>query len=164
VRPATTVAIFATHQKLPFDTVFLRAIPYDLAEGNRMGAPQADTLRETLRKRLNDVREAARKDPIADSPVYQLIEGFKPPDIAHLKTDVFRERAEYAAGIKRELAQARESKDVQKAIAIEDRIQHPDQVEAGVFVDLLLTYRALSQWDRMIGLYNKMPVALQRVV
>jgi tetratricopeptide (TPR) repeat protein len=164
VRPATTVSIFATQQKLPFDVVYLRAIGYDLAEGNRLGATEAQGLREKLSKRLSDVREAARKGPIADSPVFQLIENYPHPDIAHLKTDVFRERAEYAAGIKRELAQARESHNVERTVAIEDGIKHPDQVEAGVFVDLLLTYRALSQWDRMIGLYGKMPVELQRVV
>src|SRR5438270_9036698 len=56
VRPATTVAIFATHQKLPFDIVYLRAIPYDLAAGNRLGLSEAQALQDILRKRLSDVR------------------------------------------------------------------------------------------------------------
>jgi hypothetical protein len=36
-RPATTLAIFATDQKIPFDLNFLRALPYRLGEGGRGG-------------------------------------------------------------------------------------------------------------------------------
>src|SRR5215467_6368813 len=36
-RPCTTQPIFAKRQPIPFDVNFLRALPYELGEGNRFG-------------------------------------------------------------------------------------------------------------------------------
>ena len=43
---------------------------------------------------------------------------------------------------------------------IRDDIQPFEQTEAGVLVDLLLSYRAVSAWDEMIGLYDLLPDVL----
>jgi hypothetical protein len=105
---------------------------------------------------------AARADAV-DSPVYQLVEGF--PDIQHLKTDVFRERVEYSAAIKQELADARRKRKgeaIQAIQAIEQRLGPLERAEAGVLVDLLLSYRSVSAWDEMIRVSGKMPDPLRR--
>jgi len=59
-RKATTLAIFASHQKPPFDVNYLRALPYDLGEGNRFGSREAELLRSVLATRLTELRSVAR--------------------------------------------------------------------------------------------------------
>jgi MAP3K TRAFs-binding domain len=39
-----------------------------------------------------------------------------------------------------------------------------DAVETGVLVDLLLSYRAVSAYDRMVDLFHRLPVVLRRTV
>jgi hypothetical protein len=163
-RPATTLAIFADHQRLPFDLSFLRALPYRLGESGRFGAAEASELCGRLTQRLADLSQAAREQPAIDSPLYQLLGEFRPPDIAHLKTDVFRDRVAYSVRRKRELAKARESRDIARLAAIESELGNLDGVEMGVLVDLYLTWRAVSQWDRMIALYERLPPPLKRTV
>ncbi len=58
-RPATTLTIFATHQKIPFDVNFLRSMPYDLGENNAFGDVEAKALREAVTAKLEDLRELA---------------------------------------------------------------------------------------------------------
>jgi tetratricopeptide (TPR) repeat protein len=163
-RPATTLAIFAEQQKLPFDLNFLRCLPYKLGEDNRFGEEEAGRLRPALAERLKQLREIARSQAAADSPVFQLLEDYGPPDIARLKTDVFRERTEYAEGIKRELARAREQRDTEAVEEVARRLEPFDKSETGVLVDLLLSYRALKQWQRMIDLHERLPDTLRRSV
>lgn len=163
-RPATTLSIFASQQRLPFDVNFLRALPYELGEGNRFGPEQAEKLRTALTKKLADVRDLSIKQAAADSPVFQLLKDYGPPDIARLKTDTFRERAEYSVGLKRTLADARERRDVEALGEIERRLEPFDRTETGVLVDLYLSYRALQQWDPMIDLYERLPAVLKRSI
>jgi tetratricopeptide (TPR) repeat protein len=161
-RPSTTLAIFAHQQRLPFDLNFLRALPYRLGEGNRFGAREASELTSNLMRRLMDLTEIAHDQGGVDSPLFQLLSEYKAPDIAHLKTDLFRERVQYSAGLKSDLARARELGDLEAVEAIESKLGDLDSVEMGVLVDLYLTWRALSQWDRMIRLYERLPYALKR--
>lgn len=163
-RPSTTLAIFASHQKPPFDVNYLRALPYELAEGNRFGSREAGMLRSSLSRRLDQLRNVAREDAVADSPIFQLLEDYKAPDIARLKTDSFRERTRIAADLKRSLADARYSKDEAALAGIEDKLGSLDGVEVGVLVDLYLSYRAVQAWDKMIQLFERLPVALKRSV
>jgi tetratricopeptide (TPR) repeat protein len=164
IRPATTVTVFAKHQVIPFDVTFLRGLPYAFAEQNRFTSEQGERLRADLGNRLRELRKMARDGAIADSPVFQLVTGYQAPDIAHLKTDVFRERAEYAASIKKRLAAARRENDPALAQSIEQDLEPLHEAGVGVLVDLFLTYRALKQWDRMIRLYDLLSVELQRAV
>ena len=163
-RPSTTLAIFASHQKPPFDVNYIRALPYELADGNRFGSREAGILRSLLSKRLEQLRDVAREDAIADSPVFQLLEDYKAPDIARLKTDVFRDRVRYATELKRELADSRFSRDAAAMVKIEERLGELDGVEVGILVDLFLSYRAVEAWEKMIHLYERLPVALKRSV
>lgn len=153
-RPQTTQALFEAKQHPPFDLSFLRCLSY---EAGNMAA-----LKEKLTKRLTELRDLALKDAVPDSPVFQLLENYGAPDIKRLKTDSFRDRARYEADTKAALAKARRNGDAGEARAIEQRLGQLDGVEAGVLVDLFLTYRALKHWDDMLRLYERIPAALQR--
>ena len=163
-RPMTTLAIFAEYQNLPFDLNLLRALPYRLGEGNRFGPREADELKSKLIRRLTDLRGLARSQGAVDSPLFQLLTDYKAPDFALLETDVFRERVEHSAKIKANLARARELGDAASVEQIESSLGEFDAVELGVLVELFLTWRALSKWDRMISVYEKLPQPLKRSV
>ncbi|HEX3093221.1 MAG TPA: TRAFs-binding domain-containing protein [Candidatus Angelobacter sp.] len=163
-RPATTLAIFAKRQSLPFDIAYLRSLPYDLGEDNRFSVDEASALRNTLTRRLKELRQVAVADSASDSPIFQLLTDYGAPDIQRLKTDVFRDRVRYATGIKRELAEARQGGDVNALKAIEGRLGALDGIEAGVLVDLFVSYRAVRGYTQMVELYAKLPAVLRRSV
>ena len=156
VKPASTVLLFATGATLPFDVTPLRALPYTLGADGQPANAAAD--RAALVKRL----QAARNQP-TDSPVFELVEGF--PDIKRLKTDVFRDRVDYARQMKERLAAARKQ-GADAVRAVETEIGNIDDAEAGVVIDLFLSYRAVKAWDAMIALVPKMsrPLAATTLV
>jgi hypothetical protein len=155
VKKATTVLLFAKGRgQLPFDVRSLRAFPYQLGEEGKPAGVEAD--RASLTKRLLEAR-----NPTVDSPIYQLVEGF--PDIQHLKTDVFRDRVEYSNRIKRKLAGARAT-GIPAIHAIENEITPIEDAEAGVVIDLFLSYRDAKAWKDMIRLVELMAPPLSNTV
>ncbi len=137
----STILLFAEgHGRLPFDVAQLRALPYQIGTD---GKPEnASEMREHLTTKL----QAAKKGSDKDSPLYQLLEDY--PDIAHEKTDVFRARLAYAADIKASLSKARKLE--RNAIYdVEEKLGPIADQEAGVVVDLFLSYRAVKAWDDM---------------
>lgn len=153
VKPATTMLLFAADgTRLPFDLAPMRALAYRLGADGKPAAAEAD------RVKLAQLLGTARTD-VVDSPVYQLVDGF--PDIQHIKTDVFREQVEYSAVLKEELMAARKQ-GCHAISAVEQRIGPLKRAEAGVLVDLLLSYRAVSAWDKMIRVARSMPDPLRR--
>ncbi len=164
VRRATTLPIFASQHHLPFDVDFLRALPYRLGEANRFGDEEASSLKRDLARRLEEMKSLSAQVDAADSPVFQLLEDYGPPDIDRLKTDVFRERARYAEGVKRQLADARFNESAESLRAIEAGLGDLGQAEAGVLVDLYLSYRAVGDHQGMVDLYEKMPAELKNTV
>jgi tetratricopeptide (TPR) repeat protein len=155
VRPWSTVLLFAEQTRLPFDVEMLRALKYRLTEAGEPDAVQHT--RQELSERLQQVRTLAAND----SPVYQLVENF--PDVDHTKTDVFRERVDYARAIKDRLAEARRH-GVEAIRQVERELGAPEELESGVLVDLFLSYRAASAWKDMIDLVRKMPRPLAESV
>lgn len=155
VRPHATQLLFAQGWgQLPFDVNLLRALPYTL---DASGAPDPAALAgevAALSQKLRDARHAE-----ADSPVYQLLEGF--PDIARLKTDVFRERVDYAETLKTALAQARASRQLAAIDQVAAQLGDVALADAGVVVDVLLSYRALSAWAQMVDWVGKMSPPLR---
>lgn len=155
VRPHATQLLFAQGWgQLPFDVNLLRALPYTL---DASGAPDPAALAgevAALSQKLRDARHAE-----ADSPVYQLLEGF--PDIARLKTDVFRERVDYAETLKTALAQARASHQLAAIDQVAAQLGDVALADAGVVVDVLLSYRALSAWAQMVDWVGKMSPPLR---
>lgn len=155
MRPQSTVPIYAGASRLPFDVQGLRAVPYSL-DGGRPDRVEEDVAR------LAAALEAARTHA-TDSPVYQLVDGLEPADISRLKTDVFRDRVQYEEGVKRQLAAARTGGE---AGVDEVRAELGDisDSDVGVAIDLLLSYRAVEAWDKMIELTEEMPAPLGRSV
>ncbi|WP_445372045.1 TRAFs-binding domain-containing protein [Methylomonas sp. HW2-6] len=158
VRPASTVLIFAKDTgQLPFDVGLLRGIPYEVSADGKPDNCMSVVL--SLSKRLIEARKFT-----TDSPVYQLVDGF--PEIQHLKTDVFRDRVQYAEEIKSRLAAARKT-GVEGVLAVELLLETNstiDDTEAGVVIDLFLSYRAVKAWQNMINLIAKMSPPLANTV
>lgn len=156
VRPHATVPIFAKGIRLPFDVAMIRAMPYDLTK--RGGPANIDAGRASLAALLRDAREAK-----TDSPIYQLVEGFPSSSIDHTKTDVFRDSVAYSQKRKQQLAAARKQ-GVEAVRQVERELGPINDVEAGVLIDLFLSYRAVKGWKDMSALVDKMPPPLQRTV
>src|SRR5262249_23825534 len=153
--PATTVLMFSEKSRLPFDVALLRALPYSI---DAAGGP-ANV--EASKKALADRLRAAKQSRDKDSPIFQLVEGF--PDIQRLKTDVFRERVDYAVRFKQKLAEARRQ-NVEAVRAVEQELGNIGDQESGVVVDLFLSYRAVEGWSDMIALVDKMARPLRETV
>lgn len=153
-RPWSTVLLFAEKSRLPFDVAPLRALPYRLTPGGAPANPE-DT-KAIIEERLHKAREA-----VTDSPIYELVENF--PEVDHTKTDVFRDRAQYSATIKAQLAEARKQ-SVEAVRAVEAKFEPIEDQESGVVIDLFLSYRAVEAWQDMITLFEKMPPPLAATV
>ena len=155
VRPNSTMLLFAENTRLPFDLALLRGLPYYL---NAAGAPERVT--QTKAALVERFRHA-RRNPDNDSPLFQLVEKF--PDVSSLKTDVFRDRVQYALDMKEKLAEARR----QSLDAVRQCEQHMQPIadqDSGAVIDLYLSYRACKGWAEMIALVPKMAPPLAATV
>ncbi|HEY8202465.1 MAG TPA: TRAFs-binding domain-containing protein, partial [Actinomycetota bacterium] len=147
VRPYSTVLVFASGTRLPFDVAGDRGLPYLLTPS---GTPEdVDATRELLAGKLSAARDAS-----TDSPVFQLVDGY--PDIDRLKTDAFREQAGYSEEWKERLASDRR-KGVEALRRAELELGPLPDVESGVVIDLFLSYRAVEAWEEMVSLAGRMP-------
>jgi len=142
IKPASTVLVFADNGgPLPFMSP-------------RCGrCPTGSARRTTGRRRRKPAgaRAEARRGPRAEDrqPVFQLVDGF--PDIQRLKTDVFRDRVEYARRTKERLAHARTAGREALAAIEAELAASPGglaDAEAGVVIDLYLSYRAVRHGTR----------------
>jgi len=162
-RPVSTALMFAE----PFDVNNLRGLPYQLDDEGLPKQPEID--RAKLAELLKNQR-ANKAENISDSPIFQLLQEY--PDIQHLKTDTFRDQANYSEQIKNELFNARtlaKSDDKQAAAIAEiHRIKASldalADAEPGILVDILLSYRACSAWAEMIELVEQLPRVLKQTV
>ncbi len=171
-RPATTVTIFAKQQPIPFDINFLRSLPYSLGKNNTFSQAMAQKLRTALKEKLEEMRDLAANSEPVDSPLFQLIGQWQPGKIARLKTDTFREQVQYSEDIKRKLGEVREKAKVKETRELAQQLLAEvrremgelDTAESGTVIDLMLTYRALSDWKGMIEVQKDMPTALAEQV
>lgn len=158
VRPSSTLLLFAKDTgQLPFDVAPLRSLLYDLGADGKPKDPEIAVA--SLTTKLQEARQQH-----ADSPVFQLVEGF--PDIQRLKTDVFRDRVNYSEQIKQTLANARKQ-GLEAVSAVErDLTQNAKvaDIESGIVIDLFLSYRAVRGWQEMINLVTKMSSPLAATV
>ena len=156
-KPASTVLMFGAGSALPFDVSPLRGLPYSLGPD---GAPnQLESDRAALTLRLHKARDGG-----ADSPVFQLLDGF--PDLKRLKTDIFRDRVEYSRRTRERLQSARKlGAEAVTAIAAEVAAGPSGlaDVDAGVVIDIFLSYRAVRAWEEMIALVPRMSAPLAAV-
>lgn len=171
-RPATTLTVFARHQPIPFDVNFLRSMPYDLGENNGFGEAQVSALRRAVTEKLKDLRALVTGRAVVDSPLFDLLKEWQPGDIARLKTDVFREQVQLNEALKRRLAAIREKGKTKEGRAVaqqeldacRDELVPFDGVDAGTVIDLMLSFRALEDWDGMIAVCDEMPEVLKRQI
>ena len=161
VRPWRTVSIFAEGSRLPFDVSYLRSYPYRL---DASGVPSdPDGSRKALAAALVAARQEA-KNPSVDSPVFQLLGYLTPPAVDHEKTDLFRKQSQYSADVKAELAAARAERSSPAIEAVLAKQPPLAEVEVGVAIDAMLSYRAVKAWDRMINFIGEMPAPLAETV
>lgn len=154
IRPRSTVILFATGTTLPFDIALLRGAPYKLDSNGLPSDPEGD-------KRLIVGRlRAAGDDPHDDSPIFNLIEDMPRIQVDHEKTDIFRDRVSYSREFKGRLAAAR-SAGVEAVRAVARDLPELRHAEAGIIVDLFLSYRGVKAYQDMVELYERMPKALQ---
>ncbi|MGO6819222.1 TRAFs-binding domain-containing protein [Rhizobium brockwellii] len=155
-KPRTTVLVFAEGQgRLPFDVAPLRAMPYPI--GSDGGPADAEASIKSLVAKI----KTARRNPDKDSPLFQLLDGY--PELAHEKTDVFREQVVYAAELKKRLQVAR-NRGRDAIYEVELGLGALDDEEAGVIVDLFLSYRGAEAWDDMVRIFEKIDVPLQNTI
>jgi hypothetical protein len=149
-RPSTTIMTMAGQAGLPFDVAGLRALPYSL---DSKGAPvDADGAKAALVEQL----KSCIASTLVDSPIFQLIDGMQPPPIDHKRTDLFRERLAKLEEIKGSLSAARAGKQIESIDSIAKSLGDVSELEVGVVIDLLLSYRAVKGYEQMLELANGM--------
>ncbi len=154
-RPYSTTLIFSENSRLPFDVSSLRAFPYKL---DPQGQPiEIETYKVALTKKLIDSKRS-----VDDSPVYQLVHDMPRVEIDRLKTDTFREAVEYEEETKKIITSCR-SKGVECLLEMESRLEIHDTPPA-LLIDLLLSYRAVEAWQKMIDLIEKLPNPLSGTI
>jgi hypothetical protein len=157
LRPGATIHLVAAGHDLPLDGSLARCVSYtpDDAGIRRLAGE--------LAARLGGPRDETVADP-DDVALVRLLQSGAPPEIARLKTDVFRECVPASTDLRRQLAEARRGEDVATLHRIEEALKPLGDVGAGVLVDLMLSYRALSDWDAVVALCDAMPPVLTRTV
>jgi hypothetical protein len=160
LRPRSTVLIFAEGTTLPFDLAMQRGTPYRMDPAGNLTDVAGDVGR--IGERLRTAHEAAHDD----SPLFQLVDGMPRLEIDHAKTDIFRDRVAIAQGYKEALADARQKGvGAVRAVAADPRLADLRNVEAGIIVDLMLSFRAVGTregCEEMIALHGRMPRELQQ--
>ena len=159
VRPRSTVILFAEGTSLPFDIALLRGIPYRLDASGKLVNPDGDRL--NILKRL----QVANEDPHDDSPIFTLIKDMPRVEVDHEKTDVFRDRVNSSRAYKARLLEARQLGKEAGAEAIRKitgEFASLQNAEAGIVVDIFLSFRAVQAFKEMVELYHRMSRALQQ--
>jgi hypothetical protein len=155
IRPHSTVLIFGKGMRLPFDVAPLRGLPYGI---DAQGAPETpDADRKVLAERL-----LTCKNPVEDSPLFQLVTDWPKPDLARLKTDSFRKLVEYSQQCKERLRAARE-RGVEAVTEVEKDLNIQD-ADPAIVIDLFLSYRAVKAWQKMVDLVPRMSPIVSRTV
>lgn len=154
IKPRTTLLLLAGRGEPPCDVACLGAIPYGLAPGGLPDQAAEDQAR--LQARLVEARR-----PHPESSLYQLM-GDYPLD-GHTKTDRFRTSIDFFPVMKKRLARARKAGLV-AVRKVEAKIPDLADCEAGVVVDLLLSYRAVEGWEEMIELTGQISPVLADTV
>jgi tetratricopeptide (TPR) repeat protein len=159
-KPFSTVQIIAEGSRLPFDVQMLRTIPYKLGMDGVPDPSNAATTSAAIAKFLKEARNGTK-----DSPVFQLIDGLPVPSLEHLKTDVFRDQVDYSVQVRDKLADARRSFQKADAVrAVEKGLGDIADLDTGVAIDLMLSYRAVSAWEDMVKLIQRFSAPLAQTV
>ena len=157
VRPWSTVLLFAEGGRLPFDVQDLRTIQYKL-DGPRLASEHIESAKAAIVTFLREARTGAK-----DSPIFQILDYIREPIVDHTRTDVFRQQIDYSESLKTRLAEAR-SAGVEAVRAAQQDLGALVDVESGVLVYLMLSYRAVEAHEDTAALIQKMPRPLAETV
>jgi hypothetical protein len=105
--------------------------------------------RQALAERLK-----ACRNPVEDSPLFQLVTDRPRLDIARLKTDQFHDVVEYSRRLKDKPSAAQRA-GAGAVRTVERELNIPD-AEPAIIVDLFLSYRSVKDWDSMVKLVERM--------
>lgn len=157
IKAHTTIPIFAFDADLPFDLKMQRTLPYKLDKQGKLEDIEATM--EMLVSHLN----ATKGQGNVDSPVFQLIDGWKVShNLTREKTDAFRKLASEENKVKDELFEARnQGKDA--VIAMFEELKPLNLKPVGVVVDLFISLRDVEALDEMIACYEEMDAPLQKI-
>ncbi len=154
IKPNSTITLFpADEGPLPFDTWAHRAIRYHLDESSKLS--QLDGDRKALTDQLREARHCTMP-----SPLHKLVGAYS--GVVHQKTDVFRQWVAYDPNTKNRLAAARRAGNRKGIIDVARALQDFNDLESGVIIDLLLSYRAVKSWSDMVTLVRNMPKPLRQ--
>lgn len=172
VKPHTTISIFESSARLPFDVAPLRTVPYSFKDD---AVDNLDAMIALLADRLKE----SKQDATTDSPVDQLVAGYKFPDLDPLipLTESFRDRMTRNEDLKKQMkAIVREweplNQDLSKAtpeqqpaiatqmdattgklLQIQDSLVIGDE-DYDVIVAMQVAFRAMSAFDKMVALHE----------
>ncbi|MEM7187882.1 MAG: TRAFs-binding domain-containing protein, partial [Bacteroidota bacterium] len=157
IKAYTTIPIFAFDADLPFDLNLQRTLPYKLDDDGKL--IDIDNAVNMLITHLN----AAKASKSVDSPVFQLIDGWKVShNLSHEKTDAFRAQATYENDVKEALFKARnEGKDA--VLAQYESLKPIKEKSVGVIIDLFLSLRGVKAFDKMLECYEDMDAPIQKL-
>jgi hypothetical protein len=155
VRHATrlhsTVPIYAAGTaQLPLDVQQLEAIPYRVSP---QGLPVYEAKYRTLiTERLKRSREGG-----TDSPLYRMVPGY--PELEPRRLELIREQQQYACSMRKQLAEARQ-KGGESVRELEWKLRSVGDSDCTLLLDLFFSYRAVSWWNEMIELGQRLPAEL----
>lgn len=171
-RPRTTLTVYAAQKPLPFDVALLRTQMYELGDGNSLPEANADFLRQRVREHLRQLSQPAHGEGAIDSPLFQLVRGWKPKPLAMESAAAFHAQLTVNEQVKQQLNDIRTRSNVMERRAqadgelaeIRKRVLDSGTTDAGILTSLMLGYRALSDWTGMIEVYRELPEFLQSQV
>jgi tetratricopeptide (TPR) repeat protein len=165
VKPYTTISIFADNCDIPFDLAAFRTMPYKFSP--EKGLSNAGDVKKWITEALID----SKTNKTTDSPVYQLVDGIQfQNSVAHQKTDIFRDMVIYDEKLKEELRIVRNTKGDKtvKLAALEqlvnDKFMPLVDQEAAILIDIMLSYRDISAFKKMVEFIEKLPSHVQQTV
>lgn len=157
IKAHTTIPIFAFDADLPFDLKMQRTLPYKLDKQGKLEDIEATM--EMLVSHLN----ATKGQGNVDSPVFQLIDGWKVShNLSHEKTDAFRAQAVYENDVKDDLFKAR-NEGKEAVVKIYKALKPIDEKSVGVIIDLFISLRGVKAWDEMFSCYEEMDAPLKKL-
>ena len=163
-RPASTLLLCADGVSPPFDPRGPDVIAYRCGPEGAIAPGEARRLQQAITGFLQDAQRATRYPGSAGDPLYDLLAECGAAPIARLKTDVFRDRVTRPDAVAQALAEARERGDQRAMEDLERDLGDLAGVDYGVLIDLLLSYRAISAWDAMVTLVQRLPPSLGQTV
>jgi len=167
VRPSSTLTLTAHPDAVPFDVRDLRTVRYALDEHSKLSGLRAVKLREEVTRELVELRRLVQVGArFKDSPLFQLVEGWAPDPPSSLRTDLFAERVAEEEEVQKRLTRARSAglrgsvereRARQQVAALQAQVVAKSAPDPAVLVDVLLTQRALEDFDGMLKTGNAMP-------